>query len=250
MSASTSELSNFWSSIIALDSTLVERGIYRKNTINHHPQIVKFISHCCNYTFDILKCGESTCDICTAIRLPLDVFKNLRHIPHPTLGEDGHYLPFSEVFGSATTEEHRPSYKKPATTTSKRVKRKLPYYGSVQHVKNSQLMVQCTECYSSLWRLIFSKYKLQKEQRDYLRALLDDSMYSCGATLKELLPENFENVDVRDHDCFDPIEILYYSAKNDPICIYCGEEQPFTIDGQYPQCTNCEDKPPVFKRKM
>ena len=75
-------------------------------------------------------------------------------------------------------------------------------------------------------------------------------MYSCGATLRELLPENFENVDVRDHDCFDPIEILYYSAKNDPICIYCGEEQPFTIDGQYPQCTNCEDKPPVFKRKM
>ena len=121
--------------------------MHHKNTINHHPQIVEFISHCCqssHYTFDILKCGESTCDICTAIRLPLDVFKNLRHIPHPTLGEDGHYLPFSEVFGSATTEEHRPSYKKPATTTSKRVKRKLPFYGSVQHVKNSQLMVQCT----------------------------------------------------------------------------------------------------------
>ena len=78
------------------------------------------MSHCCqssHYTFDILKCGETTCTICSPIRLPgKDIFKKLCHIPHPT---PGHYLSFADVFDSKTTEEHRPSYKKPSSITKK-----------------------------------------------------------------------------------------------------------------------------------
>lgn len=248
-SATSSEISAFWSSILALDSTLDEKGIYRKETINNHQRVVEFISHCCqssHYTFDILKCGKTDCNFCTEVRLPKSEFDKLRHIPHPVPGGDGHYLPFSEVFNTVTTEEHRPSYTKP-TQSKSRVKRELPYYASVQHVKNSHLMVQCTEC--DMWHIIFSKYKLTKEQRSFLQVTLEDYMYTCGSSLAELnLPEEYKDVEIRDHDCHDPIERLYYSAKNEPICIYCGENQPYTSDDHYPQCDNCRDKPPLVKK--
>ena len=181
--------------IIALDSTLEKKGIFRKESISQHPQAVDFIKHCCqssHYTFDILKCGKRNCKICAQVRLPFDVFQKLRHIPHPTPGDDGHYLPFSDVFGVASTEEHRPSFK-PAVCTTKRKKRRLPYYASMQHVKNAQLMVQCFEC--NMWRLVFSKHKLKTEHRLHLQTLLDDYMYSCGSSLRELdLPEVYEDV--------------------------------------------------------
>ena len=108
----------------------------------------------------------------------------MHHIPFPVLGDDGHYLPFAEVITSekGNTEENRPSYKGPTQPLPKRVKRKLPYYASVKHTKNVELMLQCSEC--ELWRLIFSKYKLKKEERDQLEVLLSNFMYACGTTLK------------------------------------------------------------------
>lgn len=251
-SATIDELSAFWSAVMAIDDTLTEHGVYRKESMSKHQKIMEFMSHCCqesHYTFDILKCGINSCTICSPVRLPPDVFTTLHHIPHPTPGsDDGHYLPFSQVFGTITSEEHRPSYRRKAE--SKRVKRrKLPFYASVQHVRNSQLMVQCMEC--NQWRIIFSKYKLKKEQRIYLQSVLDNYMYSCGASLKDLqLPDEYSTVDIRDHDCYDPIEILYYSAKNDPICMYCAVDHPYTSDEYYPICSDCQrvGKVPVPKR--
>ena len=94
-SATDDKLSEFWSTLLTLDSTLMEGGTYRKDNIGQHAKVVEFISHCCqcsHYTFDILKCGLSTCSICEPPRLPLSTFKMLTH-PMPM--EDGHYLPFS-----------------------------------------------------------------------------------------------------------------------------------------------------------
>ena len=76
------------------------------------------------------------------IRLLREVFDRIKHLPFPVPGEDGHYKPFSDVFGSDASEEFRPSQKKVTKTKA----RALPFYASVQHVKNSQLMVQCEEC--------------------------------------------------------------------------------------------------------
>lgn len=67
VSVSANELSHFWSAIIALDATLTEQGIYRQETMGCHPQVLEFISHCCqsnHYTFDILKCGKASCNHC------------------------------------------------------------------------------------------------------------------------------------------------------------------------------------------
>ena len=60
----------------------------------------------------------------------------------------------------------------------------------------------------------------------------------------------YQYVDVRDHDCFEPIEILYYSTNNDPICIYCAKEQPYVEENKYPQCNLCADKLAVTKRQL
>ena len=242
-SATTDELSEFWSAMIAIDCTLGEHNaVYRQETMNQHENICKFIEHCCqatHYTFDIIKCGKLSCSFCPPVRLPQQIFEKLHHIPHPVPGEEDHYLPFSEVYGTDTSEKHRPSFKPKSCVPTKRVKRKLSYHAYVQHVKNADIMVQCAEC--DMWRLVFSKYKLKKQQKEDLQRLLDDYMYSCGASLKDLnLPPEFNKVDLRDHDCFDHIETLYYSAKYQPICVYCAQDQPFTSEKKFPLCHNCE----------
>ena len=135
-SATEDEVTDFWSSI---------RGVYWKDTMDFHTRVVEFIiGHWClsnKYTFDVLKCGVSTCTVCSSVCLPCHVFKKLGHIPHPTPVENGHYPAFSEVFGIPTTEDHQPSFKKNLHQVKKRVKRKLLFYATVQHVKNPQLIV-------------------------------------------------------------------------------------------------------------
>ena len=55
-------------------------------------------------------------------------------------GNDGHYLPFEDVYGTATTEEHRPRMR-----TQNSRQKSLPFTASVQHVKNANMMMQCEE---------------------------------------------------------------------------------------------------------
>ena len=255
VSATPTEISDFWTSVIAIDSSLKENIQYTKKTFEtEHIVVAEFITHCCcasQYSFDILKCGNSSCNLCKPVRLPIESFSKLKHLPHPMPGDDGHYIAFSDVFGSNTTEEHRPSLaKKSSGITQKKgstKKNTLPFYGTVQHVRNAALVLQCEEC--GLWRLIYSKYKLKKNQREQLQRILDDVIYTCGSKLRDLhLPDQFSNVEVKDHLCGDPIEKSYYSAKFDPICVYCGSDQPFTSDNTYPQCSECIDKEPIKKK--
>ena len=52
--------------------------------------------------------------ICKPVCLFVHIFERLKHFSHPMPSEDNHYLPFSEVFGTQTIEEHCPSFKKPS----------------------------------------------------------------------------------------------------------------------------------------
>lgn len=196
-SASENELGEFWSAILALDDTLqYNRKVNRDKLSTEHPKLSAFIEHCCrveHYTFGILKCGSSTCSICKPVNLSMDVFTLLKHLPNPIPGEDGHYRSCSEVFGTTTSGEYRPSLTKRTNKS-----RGLPFYASVQHVNNCKLMVQCENC--EQWRLVFSKYKLTPDQIQQLQLILDNLSYSCGSKLKDLdLPEEFSNVEIRDH---------------------------------------------------
>ena len=71
-----------------------------------------------------------SCDLCKPVRLLQDVFVQLKHLPFPVPGKHGHYLPFLDVFGAETSEEQRKSRSK-----------SLPFYASIPHVKNAQLML-------------------------------------------------------------------------------------------------------------
>lgn len=93
--------------------------------------------------FDIIKCGVPDCSICLPPRLPPSDFKKLSHLPDPTPGMDNHYQPFSHVFKTETTEKHRPSLSKPKPRSKEK---SLPFYPSVQHVKNASIMLLCDEC--------------------------------------------------------------------------------------------------------
>ena len=57
-SATSEDISEFWSAILAIDATLKEDGRYVQNNITHYPSVCEFISHCCqveHYTFSIFK---------------------------------------------------------------------------------------------------------------------------------------------------------------------------------------------------
>ena len=69
--------------------------------------------------------------------------------------EGNHYYSFSQAFNMDTTEEYRPTYKAPK---QRQKKHKLHFNATVQHVKNANFMVQCSEC--SLWRLVLSCYNI------------------------------------------------------------------------------------------
>ena len=62
-------------------------------------------------------------------------------VQSPEPAQDGHYKSFSDVFGTATNKESRPSLQ-----TKKGKQKSLPFTASVQHVRNANLMIQCEEC--------------------------------------------------------------------------------------------------------
>ena len=80
-----------------------------KATLSNLPGLLRFLDHCCrtrHYSFSILKCGSSDCIICKPLRLTKEIFNTLHHIPDPIWDGDV-YKPFSEVYGTDTTEEGR-----------------------------------------------------------------------------------------------------------------------------------------------
>ena len=124
-------------------------------------------------------------------------------------GDDGHYKDFYTVFKTPTTEEYRPSK---AESGPKR--KSLAFRASVQHVRNTQVMLQCgEEC--SMWRLIYGKRKLKPPENLQLEQSLNDMSFSCGAQLQDAdIPTHLLNVVFTGQlTCGDPVEKLYYAAK-------------------------------------
>lgn len=98
-------------------------------------------------------------------------------------GDDDHYLPFSDVFGQNTSEMHRPSINKKQAVDSGSKQKSLPFYATVQHVKNTGLVVQCEEC--QMWRIVFSKYKLTAEQQVRLNKVLDGFVWYVTLNMQD-----------------------------------------------------------------
>ncbi len=77
-----------------------------------------------------------------------------------------------------------------------------------------------------MWRLVFSKYKLnaQKRKRKKITNNPRRLYLHLWHTVAELeLGEEYQNVEIRDYACGDIIEKLYYSAELELImCILWG----------------------------
>ena len=158
---------------------------------------------------------------------------------------DGHYMPIAKAFPLNTTEQYRPSLKGMKST------KPLSFSPSVQHICNTDTLVQCDEC--SMWRLVFSKPKLSIATRSTLQSILEDISQTCGSSFDDLdLPDSLSFVVIRSHQCGDAIERLYYSAGYEDICIFCATSSDLVqslSDSVYLICSSCwETNQPVQKR--
>ena len=178
--ANERKLKEIWSELEAIDATLEYGKVYRQASLKELTGFAAFLQHCCcsrHYSFTIKKCGDSLCLVCKPVHMPRESFEKLHYLPDPVPGEDGHYCPF--VYGNFTSEEHRPSKQ------GRNGKRKtLPFSASVQHIKNVDVMVMCEEC--EIWRLLYSKSKLNRAERLALQSALRDVTYTCGAQIQDL----------------------------------------------------------------
>jgi len=249
-SASDSEIQAFWEILLQIEPLLQITDSTKKD-IEDKPTLLAYIKHCCkatHYSFQVKKCGKTDCCLCKPVRMQHSTFKGLNFLPDPVPGIDGHYKAFEDVYGSTTTEEHRPSlveFKK-----AKAHQKSLEFYTSLQHVTNVGVVIQCEEC--EMWRLLFCRKKLNAQKKKDLQKFLEDICYTCGDVFEDYeMPKGLEGVCIKKHKCYDTIEKLYYSCPDyEPICIYCASttlSTPLPAD-HYPQCINCDSKPNISKR--
>ena len=95
-----------------------------------------------------------------------------------------------------------------------------------------------------------SPRRLSSAARQQLATTLESLTFTCSASLLDLeLPAYLSNVCVRDLQCYDQVEKLYYSMNYDPICIHCSSEDNLqTAEGYYPQYRECNEKERVPKQ--
>ena len=247
VAAQEDEICQLWSSLRKVDPAFCLDHTDKVSTKSLTPKMNGFISHCCcqrYYFFEVKKCGESACQICAPIQMPSEEFSKIKRFPDSVMNTDtGHYKTFGEVYGTVTTEDHRPS---------KNEKRKrAPMQVSIRNVKNSGLMLLCEEC--GMWRLVYAKRKLTKAEASKLNAALDGLSFSCESPLQDLDLEDCiqSEVYVQDLQCGEPVEPLYYAANyQDILCVYCCEEvtRDSMTQEYYPQCEDCQDKQKIKKK--
>ena len=61
--------------------------------------------------------------------------------------------------------------------------RGLPFYRSVQHVKNTKMLLQCEEC--GQWKWIYAEKQLTCTQKHQLERVRDHISFSCGMHLQD-----------------------------------------------------------------
>ena len=95
-----------------------------------------------------------------------------------------HYRSFEELYGTQTTENHRPSFVNAEAKTkrgrkkSTRTKHTMPFCPFAVCAKNVGITVNCIECEKP--RLLFSAKKLSEKDKTILRGFLDTIFYTCS----------------------------------------------------------------------
>ena len=74
--------------------------------------------------------------VCGRVRLSTEEFFKIKLFPDPMMKDDGHFKLFEEIHGTDTSAKDRPSLKRGKESS-------MPFYASVQHAKNSRMMLCC-----------------------------------------------------------------------------------------------------------
>ena len=157
--------------IAVSDSTLTSGENVTKSTLQTKPALKEFLAHCCvqrKYMFQVKKCGSLTCSMCKPPQLPAEVFNRLKYMPDPVPGEEGHYKPFTEVYGTSTTEQYVPSMMRKTQR-----KKTLPFASNLRHVRNVDMMLGCL---------------VPARPRDYWGKSLTRNIYASWSGLISIFP--------------------------------------------------------------
>ena len=130
----------FWEVVHLVDDSL-DKSDTRKSTLEKKAKVANFLfDHCRQIHFCIKKCGASECEICKPGRMDSERFKGIYLLPDPVMGSDDHYVPFTDAYGTNTSENECLSL------IQRRKIKTLMYSPSEQHVRNVGILVQCDEC--------------------------------------------------------------------------------------------------------
>lgn len=263
LAATDTKIEELWNNILTVESTLTRKDTTKKS-LSSKKKLQEFLEHCCcvrHYSFAIKKCGQSSCTICKPVRMPVEVFKSIHFLSDP-LARGDHYVPFEEVYGVPTTERDRPSL----IRKEARGAHGIPFSPNNQTASNVSECVLCCECLRP--RVLHSKHKISLGDKNVLKRTLEDILYSCGSSLKEVSPliqprddttckSLFERIFVRENlDCQSPVEVPYFSSEAfEDVCVHCACNSTQTElthpNGAYPICVECmeEGKEKILKRK-
>ena len=210
------------------------------------------------------------CNICKPIRSDELDFSQVHSLPDPVpIADKTSYKQFLDVYGTITTEQHRPSL---INQEQKKKRVHIEFGPTAQFVRNVGTVIECCEC--NKWRVLYSKSKLSSFELSILERYLDTIQYTCGDSFEALAKEmenvgqnesninddeNNENDDVGEifkkvkvDDgllCSNPTEVSYYSSGVfEEICFQCGkvpEDESNESDrvneneGYYYYCSEC-----------
>lgn len=215
------------------------------------------MDHCCyfrKYVFGVKKCGKEDCSICRPPWLAQEVFRELHHLPDLVPEDCLHYKSFSDLYGTLTSEQHRPSLKKNASLSHG-----IPFSPNAQTARE---IILCCECLKP--RVVYSQRKLSIWDERALVHTVEGIFFTCGSSLQGLELEVqsgedpsvatlFSQVFVRANlTCDMPVEVPYYSSEQFAmICTSCGCNTDVQVEGQYPLCGYCKGRgcKPILKRK-
>ena len=255
VSASDHEIEGFFDHLHDIEPSLTMND-RKKECLSRLYGLQQFMAHSCHirkYVFSIKKCGKMGCSICSAPRLPSEIFKQLSFLPDPVATGE-HYKPFEEVYGTLTTEKDRPSMR-----PDEKKGHGIPFSPNAQTARR---LVLCSECLKP--RVVYVQHKLSYHDEPVLDRVLDSYLYTCGSSLDGLKEEIgssdhpsvqdlFSRVYTRKNlTCEAPVEIPYYSSQMFlSVCTHCACEWTDTEEGKYPICDYCKQQghSPLLKRK-
>ena len=85
--ATPADIETIYEYISSIDPSLDCSGSLRKSVLSNNPEFKKFYNHCCrqrHYFFEICKYNCLSCEFCLPIRLPEEIFCQLKLFPDPT----------------------------------------------------------------------------------------------------------------------------------------------------------------------